>query len=300
MDRGPRAAPISTLSISRVIRTILPMYEQTSGLAVTRPTALPGRRVSAPRLTPMPSPDAIVLVALTRAEDVQRMAQAAAALVEPQDAVLFLRRRVRDNQLEQEAVELRLRQAVGALVLDRVLRGHHREQVGERMADAVDGDGLLLHHFQQGRLRLGRRAVDLVGHEDVGEDGAGAELEAAGLQVEDVGAEDVARHQVGRELHALAIHAQQPGQGAGHERLGGAGHAFEQDVAAAQQGQQHQLQVLPLADDHTLGPVQQVIHQVRDGQVLLSAHASSPLERRRRSGTIRAVALHSLDPCARP
>ena len=50
---------------------------------------------------------------------------------------------------------------------------------------------------------------------------------------------------------------QQPRQGARHEGLGGARHALEQDVPAAQHGQQHHLQAVALADDDALGPVQQ-------------------------------------------
>ena len=41
---------------------------------------------------------------------------------------LVVRRRIAERGLEQEAVELRLGQRVGALVLDRVLRGEHEER----------------------------------------------------------------------------------------------------------------------------------------------------------------------------
>ena len=47
------------------------------------------------------------------------------------------------------------------------------------MLRAADGDLALLHRFEQGGLRLGRRAVDLVGQDDVGEDRAVQELEHA-------------------------------------------------------------------------------------------------------------------------
>ena len=49
-------------------------------------------------------------------------------------------RRVADLQLEQEAVELRLGQRVGALVLDRVLRGDDDERVGQRVGPAPSTD----------------------------------------------------------------------------------------------------------------------------------------------------------------
>ena len=46
--------------------------------------------------------------------------------------------RVADVEAEQEAVELRLGQRIGALVLDRVLGPDHEERVGQRVGDAVD------------------------------------------------------------------------------------------------------------------------------------------------------------------
>ena len=58
--------------------------------------------------------------------------------------------------LQQEAVELRLRQRIGAFLLDRVLRRQHVERPRQRMLDAADRDALLLHRLQQ--RRLGARA----------------------------------------------------------------------------------------------------------------------------------------------
>ncbi len=40
----------------------------------------------------------------------------------------------------------------------------------EAVALAVDGDGALLHGFEQSRLRLGGRAVDFVGQQERGEE----------------------------------------------------------------------------------------------------------------------------------
>ena len=77
------------------------------------------------------------------------------------------RRRVADAQLQQEAVDLRLGQRVGALLLDRVLRGQHQERVRQRERLAADGHLALLHRLEQRALHLGRRAVDLVGQDDV-------------------------------------------------------------------------------------------------------------------------------------
>ena len=46
------------------------------------------------------------------------------------DHELLRRARIVDQHLEHEAVDLRLRQRVGAFRLDRVLRRHHEERVG--------------------------------------------------------------------------------------------------------------------------------------------------------------------------
>ena len=80
---------------------------------------------------------------------------------------------------EHEPVELRLGQRIGPFLLDRVLRGQHEERrlEVERLAD--HRDVLLLHRLEQGRLRLRRGAVDLVGQHDVGEDRPVDELELA-------------------------------------------------------------------------------------------------------------------------
>ena len=129
-----------------------------------------------------------------------------APVVAGEHLVLLLEGRVADQQLEHEPVELRLGQRVGALVLDRVLGRDDDERVGQRPALALDGHLPLLHRLEQRRLRLRRRAVDLVGQEQVGEDrtlrGTGTTPSATsriGL------AGDIGRHQVGGELHALEV-----------------------------------------------------------------------------------------------
>jgi hypothetical protein len=93
----------------------------------------------------------------------------------------------------------------------------------------------LLHRLEQGRLHLGGRAVDLVGEQHVGEDGTPLGRELGALRVVDQGADEIGGQQVGRELDALELERQGARQRLDGERLGQAGDAFDQQVAARQQ-----------------------------------------------------------------
>jgi len=70
---------------------------------------------------------------------------------------------------------------------------------------AVDRDLALRHRLEQGRLRLRRRPVDLVGQHDVGEHGTRAEVELARRAVPDVHAHHVGGEQVRGELDAAVL-----------------------------------------------------------------------------------------------
>ncbi len=145
-----------------------------------------------------------------------------------------------DPELEQEAVELRLRQGIGAFHLERVLGRQDEERRIELVALARDRDLLLLHRLEEGRLGLGRGTVDLVGQHEVGEDRSRleAELPAAILLDQDVGAHDVGRHQVGRELDAVEGAVDDLGHGAHEHRLAEPRHALQQRVAVGEHADQ--------------------------------------------------------------
>ena len=106
---------------------------------------------------------------------------------------LFARARVAHDDAHEEAIDLRLGQRIRALEIDRVLRREHEEGEGQLEAIALDRDLTLLHRLEQRGLRLGGRAVDLVGEHDVREDRPGAQAERAVLRREHVGAGDVGR-----------------------------------------------------------------------------------------------------------
>ena len=56
---------------------------------------------------------------------------------------------IADGGFDEETVHLRFRQLVGAELFDRVLGGDDHERLRHRVGDAVDGDLLLFHDFEQ-------------------------------------------------------------------------------------------------------------------------------------------------------
>ena len=142
-----------------------------------------------------------------------------------------------DVDLEHEPIELRFGQRIRAFELDRILRRQHEERIGQRPRLAERRHPMLLHRLEQRRLGLGRRAVDLVGQQQVGEDRAGVEHEllAALAFLEDVAAGDVGREQVGRELDAAEVERQQPRQRLDELGLAESRQAFEQHMASREQ-----------------------------------------------------------------
>ena len=110
----------------------------------------------------------------------------------------------------------------------------------------------LLHHLEQRRLHLGRRAVDLVGEQEVAEDRAFLGVEAAGVGAVDARADEVARHEIRCELHPPERAAEHRGGGLDRQRLGEAGDALDQEVASRDEAHEHALEHLVLARDHAL------------------------------------------------
>ena len=169
------------------------------------------------------------------------------------DRHLVVLGQVVDDHVEHEPVELGLGERIGPLHLDRVLRGQDEERLLQRIAHAGRRHLVLLHRFQERGLGLGRRAVDLVGEDHVGEDRPLDELHPApalaGL-LEDLGPGDVGRHQVGRELDPLELEVEDLRDRADQQRLRQPGRAGDQAVAAGEEADQELMRRLLLADDH--------------------------------------------------
>ena len=159
---------------------------------------------------------------------------------------------VSDRRLQQEPVELGLGQAVGARLLDRVLRRDHHERQPDVVGLAVDSDGPLLHDLEQRRLSLRARPVDLVGEHDVREHGSAVEVELARALVVDADAGDVAGKQVGRELDAVADPVDALRDGPRERGLARAGEVLEQQVTFAEERDEAESHDERLAEQHLL------------------------------------------------
>ena len=111
---------------------------------------------------------------------------------------------IADDRLEQEAVELGLGQRD---TCPRTRRGSASRGRGTGRAARSDSPSSVTCRSSiassSARLRLRRRAVDLIREHDVREDGPGPHAERARRDLVDVRAHDVARHEVGRELDAF-------------------------------------------------------------------------------------------------
>ena len=159
-----------------------------------------------------------------------------------------------DLDEKHETVQLRFGQRVCPFLFNGVLRGQDEKRRGQGKKPARHRHAMLLHGLQKGGLRFGRRAVDFIRQDNVGEDGTFGENKGAPARLvgflEDVGAGDVGRHQVRRELNAVELQGHHLGQGIDHGGFGQAGHSHQQRVPSRQDADEQLLQHLVLTDDH--------------------------------------------------
>ena len=161
---------------------------------------------------------------------------------------LLLARWVADLNLEEKPVELRLRQRIGPFRFDRILRGEHHERLRQGQGAAFERDLILLHHFEQGALRLRRRAIDLVRQQHVREHRSAYQSQLTSRRVEHRVAGDVRRHHVRRELDAGMCQRECLRERAHEQRLAETRDALDEDVAGSDEGYEHLLHRRCLAD----------------------------------------------------
>jgi len=130
-----------------------------------------------------------------------------------------------------------------------VLGSQHQEGLGQLETFFAQGDLPFLHGLEQGRLNLAGRAVDLVGQQQVGEDGAllGGEVQLLGI--ENQGAHHIAGQEVRRELDAAETQVRGLGEGLDRSRFRQSRQAFQQHMAPAQQRHQQTVQEEGLSHD---------------------------------------------------
>jgi len=166
-----------------------------------------------------------------------------------QNEALFHDRRVVEDELEEEAIELGFGEWVGALLFDGVLGREYEEGRGQRVGGIADGDLALLHGFEECALDFGGGAIHLVGEDDVGENGTFAWGEVAAMGVVDQGTDDVAGEEVGRELDAVEGRVEASRDGDDAESFAKSGDAFDEDVVAGDEGGEESVEQLLLAHD---------------------------------------------------
>src|SRR5919109_647619 len=178
---------------------------------------------------------------------------------------------IAERGLEEEAVELCLRERERPFQLDRVLRREDEEGMEQLTRDAVDRHLRLGHRLEQRGLRLRHRAVDLVHEDDVGEDRPRPELEVPLPLVVDRQAGDVGGLQVrraldprrGRTVDALR---DRPCK----HRLRRARHVLQEHMAAAGEGGENEADLVLLAADDVLDVRKQPVRHVdRAGELFI-------------------------------
>ena len=192
-----------------------------------------------------------------------------AAVLPPFEQLQFLRRRgVAHGQPQQEAVQLGVRQLLGAGRAHGILSGNDQKRVRDPVGNTVHRDLTLLHGFQKGGLCAAGGAVQLVGQKEIAEHCAGLVLHFPRGFAEDGKAGDVRGHDVGGELHPAELEIQRPRKGQGQGGFSYAGDIFQQNMSLGQNRRQYAEQNGVLAHDdffdfrHYVGGQVSVVHMV--------------------------------------
>ena len=156
---------------------------------------------------------------------------------------------VGDDELEHEAVDLCFGEGVGSLLVDGVLGGEDEEGVRELEGVVADGDLAFLHGLEEGALDFGGGAVDFVGEDDVGEDGAFPGGEVAGAGGVEHGSDDGGGEEVGSELDAVEGGGEGSCEAGDGEGLGESGESLDEDMVVAEEGEDELADEILLSDD---------------------------------------------------
>jgi len=153
----------------------------------------------------------------------------------------LIRSRIADAKSHEESVELRFRKREGAMIFRRVLSGDDHKRLLKGIGLVVDGDLGFAHRFEEAALSLWRGAVDFVGQDDVGKQGARHELKRLFLAIEHGNADDIGGQQVTGELNPLEGAIQRAREAMGQRGLPDTGDVLDQEMAACQQADDRHL-----------------------------------------------------------
>ena len=167
------------------------------------------------------------------------------------DADLFIFGEIRHHDVEHEPVELRFGKRVCALELNGILRREYEKWTLEGIRAACRRHVIFLHRLEQGRLSFWRRAVDLIGEDDLREDRAfqKAQRSVTRFLVEHFGAGDVGRHQVRCELNALEREVEDLRERFDQQRLRETRNADDEAMTTGEQRDERLFNHRILADD---------------------------------------------------
>ena len=173
-------------------------------------------------------------------ENRAKFVQVRNARLRAQNLALGLSVGISHAHAHQEAVELRFRQRIGSVMLDRILGRDHEERLRQFIRVRVDRDLAFVHRFEQRGLRLGRRAVDFVGQQHVGENRAALEFKFLLRGRINRNAHHVGGQQVAGELHALKRAVDGASKRLSESGLADARNAFNEQVPAGEDADQRE------------------------------------------------------------
>ena len=165
---------------------------------------------------------------------------------------LLLVRRIPDRQLQQEAVQLRLRQHERALHLHRIQRRQNQKRRTQTHRCSVDRNLLLLHRLQQRRLRPRRRPIDLIRQQNLREDRTLFELERPQAGIVDIHSQHIRRHQIRRELDPIEVQPQRSRNRLRQRRLPRPRHILEQHMTTTEHRDDRKIYRITLTNEDPL------------------------------------------------
>ena len=129
---------------------------------------------------------------------------------------------------------MRLRQRIGSLHLQRVLGSQHKEGWLQLMDRLCYRDRLLLHRFEECRLRLGGRTIDLVCQHEIGKDRPWLKtktLTALLIFTDQGSTNNISWHEVGGKLDSREATLDHVGEGTNEGRLCQTRYTLKEGVA---------------------------------------------------------------------